>query len=352
MEISEISRIGSTSRRIIYNIEYSMSKAGLRLPLLTGIFFAGILVLFLTANWVSISTTRESLYGAAAVGNLNYGSLNTGVLANLVSYMQSSEYGFADKISFMLTAPVVTLGSQDQNTGNITAAFNLDTGMIVNIISISFLLSLYTNTLLIVRKASCKIGKASRGTGIAGGGAGVAGLSLSMLLMAGCCGGTGIAFLLFGLPLIGAAISSFYSNMESYTLMLITIPAITANFVGLIYLMSRKIDLQEEDYGRKGAGVGKWLNVGVYLTVAAIFLFAFAMGIYWWNEQSRIAEMSGFTGGIQNITIVLFSTLPLSSSVLLVSSLVQIQKLSKANFIKKISGKSSSSASYPSTSKV
>jgi hypothetical protein len=333
----KVSPILGTSKRIIYNVEYSMSKASLRLPLLTGVFAASILLLFLTANWLSISTTRESLYGGAAVGNLNYASLNTGVFPHLVSYLQSSEYSFADKVSVMLTAPVVTFGSHDQNTGDITAAFNLDIGMLVNVISMSFLLSLYTNIFLLVRKSSCKIGRATPGTGMLGGATGIGSVILSMLLMAGCCGGTGIAFLLFGLPLIGSVLSGFYSTTDTSTLLLITIPAFIVHFVGLMYLMSRRFSLEEEDNSRKGAVVSSWLSVSVYLTVSAIFLFTFMMGIIWWNQQSSMVATSGMTGGMQSMTIVMFSTLPLSSSLLLVSALVQIRKIRRVSFEKMLS---------------
>jgi hypothetical protein len=332
MEIPKVSLIVGTSRRILYNIEYSMSKAGRRFPLISCIFFAGILLLFIAASWYSISTTRGPLYGSSAVGNLNYVSLETNVLVTMMSYWQSSEFTFADKIAYTLITPIVIFGSYDQSTSTVSAAFTLDLSMLVNITSMSILLSLYTNIWILMRKSSeCKIGRTSQGTGMASGTAGISSVVVSMLLMAGCCGGTGIAFLLFGLPLIGSVLSSFYSNADTYTLLLIAIPAFIINFIALIYLMSRSLSLREErevgvreDKNRKG--FNSRLKAGGYLFFSAIFLSAFTMGVYWWQTQSNVVQSSGMTGGMQNITIIMFSTLPLSSSLLLVSGLVQIHK--------------------------
>jgi hypothetical protein len=337
METPKVSLIVGTSRRILYNIEYSMSKAGWRFPLIACIFFAGILLLFIAASWYSISTTRGPLFGSSTVGNLNYVSLDPNVLVTMMSYWQSSEFSFADKIAYTLITPIVIFGSHDQNTSTLSAAFTLDLSMLVNITSMSILLSLYTNIWILMRKRSeCKIGRVSQGTGMAGGTAGISSVVVSMLLMAGCCGGTGIAFLLFGLPLIGSVLSSFYSNADTYTLLLIAIPAFIVNFVALIYLMSRRLSVSKErevgggeDKNRKGLRhyvLNSRLKAGGYLFFSAIFLSAFTMGVYWWQTQSNVVQSSGMTGGMQNVTIIMFSTLPLSSSLLLVSGLVQIHK--------------------------
>jgi hypothetical protein len=339
METHKVSLIVGTSRRILYNIEYSMSKAGWRFPLIACIFFAGILLLFIAASWYSISTTRGPLFGSSTVGNLNYVSFDPNVLVTMMSYWQSSEFSFADKIAYTLITPIVIFGSQDQSTSTLSAAFTLDLSMLVNITSMSILLSLYTNIWILMRKSSqCKIGRVSQGTGMAGGTAGISSVVVSMLLMAGCCGGTGIAFLLFGLPLIGSLLSSIYSNADTYTLLLIAIPAFIVNFVALIYLMSRRLSVSQEREVEGGGGEDKnrkglryyvlksKLKTGGYLFFSAIFLSAFTMGVYWWQTQSNVIQSSGMTGGMQNITIIMFSTLPLSSSLLLVSGLVQIYK--------------------------
>lgn len=313
------------SKRIFYNIEYSLSRGRKQFLLLTGIIFTGLLLLFLTTSWYSISTTRGPVFGHASVGDLNYANFEPAFFS-IISYWQSPAYNIADKIDNTLNTPIVVFGSYDPTTTLLTAGFQLSFGMLVGILSMSILLGLYTNLWLLTRKSGCKIGRAAKGTGaLSGIGGGTVG-TFSMLIMAGCCGGTGISFLLFSLPLVGSFLSSFYANFDTFSILLIAIPSNLLTF-GLIMFMASKLQVSTEVKTKERVVISDWFKVAIYLIVPAFLLFVFAMGVYWWVAQSTVVMKSGMIGGSQNMTISIYTTLPLSASLFLIAGLIQLRRI-------------------------
>jgi len=315
-------------KKITYNIEYSMSRGRRKFLLLTGIFFVGILILFMAASWLSISTTRGPLYGSAPVGAIpNYFDFMPENVVTVIDYWQSPAYYLVDKVEYLLNVPVLLYGSYDAELGVVTGAFQIGIGQLVGIISMSILLGVYTNLWLLAKKSGCRIGAATKGTGtLAGGGGGASGI-FSMLLLAGCCGGTGISFLLFSLPFIGSFFSGFYSNFDTMSAVLISVPS-NLLLIGLVVFMaSKQIALPTEEQKTTKRTLGNWVTVAVYLIVPAIFLTTFALAMYWWNFQSIAVLKSGMTGGQQNTTIALYATLPISASLLLMAGLIQLRRM-------------------------
>ncbi len=313
-------------KRISYNIEYSMSKGRRKFLLLTGIFFVSILILFVTTSWVSISTTRSE-FGHHPVGDYpNYFDFTPENVINAVLYWQSPEYGIIEKIEFVLTTPILIYGSFDPEFSVVSGAFQITLGPLVGIISMAILLGVYTNLWLLARKSGCKIGTVTKVTGAVAGGGSVASGIFSMLLIGGSDGGTGIIFLLFSLPVIGPVFSGFYAEFDTGSVLLITIPA-NLLLIGLIFFIaSKQVGLPtEEDETTKG--INGWLKVAAYLIVPAIFLTTFALALYWWNFQSIAVIESGITGGVQNTTVAIYTTLPLSASLFLMSAFTQLRRI-------------------------
>lgn len=312
------------SKRIFYNIEYSLSRGRKQFLLLTGIIFTGLLLLFLTTSWYSISTTRGPVFGKA-IGDLNYASFEPAFFS-IISYWQSPAYNIVDKIDNTLNTPIVVFGSYDPTANLLTGGFQLSFGMLVGILSMSILLGLYTNLWLLTRKSGCKIGRAAKGTGaLAGIGGGASG-TFSMLIMAGCCGGTGISFLLFSLPLIGSFLSSYYANIDTLSILLIAIPSNLLTF-GLIMFMASKLQVSTEVKTKELVVISDWFKVAIYLIVPAFLLFVFVLGVYWWGAQSITVLKSGMVGGSQNMTISIYTTLPLSASLFLIAGLIQLRRI-------------------------
>ncbi|MEE8132531.1 MAG: hypothetical protein V3T40_03040 [Nitrososphaerales archaeon] len=327
MSVSRGGRTIQKVKKISNNIEYSMSKGRRQFLLLAGIFCVGILILFMTASWLSISTTRAE-FGAAPVGAVpNYYDFTPENVVYVIQYWQSPSYSYMDKIEFTLNAGLLLYGSYSPEFNSVTGAFQITIGQLVSVISMSILLGVYTNLWLLARKSGCRIGKAAKGTGgIAGTGGGASGI-FSMLLLAGCCGGTGVSFLLFSLPVIGSVFSGFYASFDTLSVLLITIPS-NALLIGLIaFMASKQITLATEEQKTTKRAVGNWLTIALYLIVPAIFLTTFALAMYWWNFQSIAVLKSGMTGGQQNTTIALYATLPISASLLLMAGLIQLRRM-------------------------
>jgi len=325
----KIREIPSRTGRIFSNIEYSISKGRRQFLLLTGIFFVGILILFMAASWLSISTTRGPLYGSAPVGAIpNYFDFMPENVVTVIDYWQSPAYYLVDKVEYLLNVPVLLYGSYDAELGVVTGAFQIGIGQLVGIISMSILLGVYTNLWLLAKKSGCRIGAATKGTGtLAGGGGGASGI-FSMLLLAGCCGGTGISFLLFSLPFIGSFFSGFYSSFDTMSAVLISVPS-NLLLIGLVVFMANKqVGVPTEELRTtKRVGVNDWVKVAIYLAIPVFFLTIFALAVYWWNFQSIAIIKSGMTGGQQNTTIALYATLPLSASLFLLSAYIQLRRI-------------------------
>ena len=322
--------------KIAFNIENSISKERRKFLILTAIFFVGILALFMTTSWLSISTTRAE-FGAAPVGAYpNYFDFMPENLVNMGMYWQSPYYSFVDKVEYVLNTPLLIYGSFDSEYSMLTGAFPVTMGQIISVLSMSILLGVYTNLWLLAKKRGCRIGVATKGTGGVAGGAGGASGIFSMLLLAGCCGGTGISFLLFSLPLLGSFFSGFYSNFDTMAVLMISIPS-NLLLVGLIaFMASKQVGVSTEQETGK-LGTKAWSKVAIYLAVPAIFLTTFALALYWWNLQSIAAIMSGMTGGQQNTTIALYATLPISSSLFVMSAVVQLRRMFQKPKVMKIS---------------
>ncbi len=312
--------------KIAFNIEDSISKERRKFLILTAIFFVGILALFMTTSWLSISTTRDQ-FGAAPVGAYpNYFDFIPENLVNMAMYWQSPNYIIVDKVEYILNTPLLIYGSFDPEYSMVTGAFPVTLGQIISVLSMSILLGVYTNLWLLAKKRGCRIDTATKGTGSVAGGAGGASGIFSMLILAGCCGGTGISFLLFSLPILGSFFSGFYANFDTMTVLLISIPS-NLLLIGLIaFMASKQVGVStEQEIGKLGAKA--WSKVAIYLAIPVIFLTTFALALYWWNLQSIAAIMSGMTGGQQNTTIALYATLPISSSLFVMSAVVQLQRM-------------------------
>ncbi len=324
----KIREIPSRTGRIFSNIEYSISKGRRQFLLLAGIFFVGILILFMAASWLSISTTRSEFGNAPVRAIPNYFDFTPENLINTVLYWQSPAYSFVDKVEYVLNVPLLIYGSYDAELSVVTGAFQIGIGQLVSIISMSILLGVYTNLWLLAKKSGCRIGAATKGTGaLAGGGGGASGI-FSMLLLAGCCGGTGISFLLFSLPFIGSFFSGFYSSFDTMSAVLISVPS-NLLLIGLIAFMANKqVGVPTEELRTtKRVGVNDWVKVAIYLAIPVFFLTIFALAVYWWNFQSIAIIKSGMTGGQQNTTIALYATLPLSASLFLMSAYIQLRRV-------------------------
>ncbi len=280
MNVPKAKLIPLNFKRISYNIEYSLSSGRRQFLLLTGIFLVGVLTLFIMTSWLTISTTRDEFGGAPVNAFPNYFSFEPANVITAISYWQSSQYALIDKVENMLNTPVLIYGSYDAELGVVTGTFQIGFGQLVSIISMSVLLGVYTNLWLLARKSGCRIGAATKGTSaVAGGGGGASGI-FSMLLLAGCCGGTGIGFLLFSLPLIGPIFGGFYANFNTLSALMISIPA-NLLLIGLIaFMASKMVGVPREELETK-LGVSKWFKVAIYLIVPTIFLSIFAMALYW-----------------------------------------------------------------------
>ena len=128
--IREIPTIGG---RIFHNIEYSISKERKRFLILSSIFFFGFLLLFVGTSWYSISSTRGSVYGASAVGEINYVGFDpTAHWNSISSYWQSSAYILSDKIDHTLNTPILVFGSFDPKLKLVEGTFSLGLGQLVS----------------------------------------------------------------------------------------------------------------------------------------------------------------------------------------------------------------------------
>ena len=324
----ELRQIPAKTGRIFSNVEYSLSKGKRQFLLLAGIFFVGILILFMATSWLTISTTRDE-FGSSPVNAIpNYFEFTPENIINAVLYWQSPAYSFVDKVEYVLNVPLLIYGSFDSEYSMVTGAFQIGIGQLVSIISMSILLGVYTNLWLLAKKSGCIIGAATKGTsGLAGGAGGASGI-FSMLLLAGCCGGTGISFLLFSLPFIGSFFSGFYADFDTMSALLISIPS-NLLLIGLIMFMANK-QIAIPTVGvrtTKRIGVNDWMKVAIYLAIPAFFLTTFVLAMYWWNFQAVAVLKSGMTGGQQNTTIALYATLPLSASLFLMSAYVQLRRM-------------------------
>ncbi len=314
-----------TSTRILHNIEYSFSKKKRQFLLLTAIFMASVLILFTMTSWIAISTTRSDLGGTGPVNSFpNYWSFEPDHIMATISYWQSPHYGLMEKIEQLLATPILIFGSYNPEYNLVAGAFQITLTQLVSSLSMSILLATYTNLWLLARKSECRMGNAAKGTGIlAGGGGGASGI-FSMLLLAGCCGGTGISILLFSLPLFGPIFSSFYSSFDTFSALIISVPA-NLLLIGLIGFMANKLVLPIEVKTKRI--VTSWFKVATYIIAPAFFLFIFVMAVYWWNFQSIVAMKGGLTGGTQNMTVAIYATLPLTASLFLMSAYIELRRI-------------------------
>ena len=118
----KIREIPSRTGRIFSNIEYSISKGRRQFLLLAGIFFVGILILFMAASWLSISTTRAE-FGSAPVRAIpNYFDFMPENVVTVIDYWQSPAYYLVDKVEYLLNVPVLLYGSYDAELGVVTGA--------------------------------------------------------------------------------------------------------------------------------------------------------------------------------------------------------------------------------------
>lgn len=311
--------------RIFYNIEYSISKQRRQFLALIGIFFAGILLLFLMATWLSASSVAGGVFARTEtdVVGLNYVSFDPVTLTSVTSYWQSSQYALMDKIDYTLNTSVLVFGYYDEAANHYPWVFSLGLGPLATIISMSIIVGTYTNLWLLSRKCGCGVGASAKGAGTAGGAGGTAGGIFSMLLVAGCCGGTGAAFLLGSLPFIGFAFSTLFANISIFTILLTSVPS-NLFMLGLIMFMANKIPMRLPKEGVKTA-VSK-PKVSVYLIASAVLLTIFVMGAYLWASQSMIVAKSGMTSG--NFTLAMYITLPFSASLFLASAFIELRRIS------------------------
>lgn len=310
--------------RIFYNIEYSISKQRRQFLALIGIFFAGILLLFLMATWLSASLVAGGVFARTEtdVVGLNYVSFDPATLTSVISYWQSSQYALMDKIDYTLNTSVLIFGYYDRAANHYPWLFQLGLGPLAALTSMSIMLGTYMNLWLMSRKCDCTIGAAAKGTGAAGGAGGTAGGIFSMLMVAGCCGGTGAAFLLGSLPFIGFAFSNLFANISIFTILLTSVPS-NLFLLGLIIFMANKIPIRLPKEGVKTA-VSK-PKVSVYLIASAVLITVFVMGAYFGVLQSDMIAKSGMTSG--RFTLAMYITLPFSASLFLASAFIELRRI-------------------------
>ena len=309
-----------------YSIEYSLAHWKRSVPLFFAFFF-GLLGVFMAASWISVSTTMvDELDASLDLKGINYFTIETGALMSMGPYWANPDYALTDKIEKTYMMPLILAGTYDYEFSVLTGSFSIVLGPFISVISMSIILATYVNLYTLGKKMGCRVGSASKGAGAMAGSGGTAGGIFSMLLMAGCCGITGISFLLFSLPVVGIGFSSFYSGMDTWATTVITIPSTIALLV-LIVFMSSKLPLGNDDYiTNKRSGAGKAFKIAIYLTVPGFFLTVFGVMVYWWILQAASASAAGLTGGNQDLTISVFATLPLAAGILLVGAYITLGK--------------------------
>ncbi|MBE43679.1 MAG: hypothetical protein CMO16_00695 [Thaumarchaeota archaeon] len=312
--------------RMCYSVEYSLAHWKRSVPLFI-VFFFGLLGVFMAASWISVSTSTTDEFDAFLdLKSLNYLTFETGALMSMGPYWENPDYALTDKIEKTYMMPILLAGTYDYEYTVLTGSFAIVLGPFISIISMSIILSTYTNLWLLGKKMGCRIGSTSKGVGALAGSGGTAGGIFSMLLMAGCCGITGISFLLFSLPVVGIGFSSFYSGLDTWATTVITIPS-TITLLVLIVFMSSKLPLGKDDYmTNKRSGAGKAFKIAIYLIVPGFFLTVFGVMVYWWILQAASASAAGLTGGNQDLTISVFATLPLAAGILLVGAYITLGK--------------------------
>jgi len=190
---------------------------------------------------------------------------------------------------------------------------------------------------LLFRRNGYRISAAAKGTGIlAASGGGASGI-FSMLLLAGSDGGTGASALFFSLPIIGQFFGGIYAKFDTMSVLLIVIPA-NLLLTGLIVFLASKFPGIPTGEPKTTKEVSDWFKIVTYLIVAVIFLFTFAIAFYWWYFQSAVVINSGLTGGVQNATVAIYTTLPLSASLFLMSAYAHLRRTFRQRKLLKISG--------------
>ena len=268
--------------RMCYSIEYSLAHWKRSVPLFI-VFFFGLLGIFMAASWISVSTSTTDEFDAFLdLKSLNYLTFETGALMSMGPYWANPDYALTDKIEKTYMMPILLAGTYDYEYTVLTGSFAIVLGPFISIISMSIILATYTNLWLLGKKMGCRVGSTSKGIGALAGSGGTAGGIFSMLLMAGCCGVTGISFLLFSLPIVGTAFSAFYAGLDTWATTVITIPSTIALLV-LIVFISSKLPLGKDDYmTNKRSGAGKAFKIAIYLIVPGFFLTVFGVMVYWW----------------------------------------------------------------------
>ena len=313
--------------RMCYSIEYSLAHWKRSVPLFFAFFF-GLLAVFMFASWISVSTTMvDELDASLDLKGINYFTIETGALMSMGPYWANPDYALTDKIEKTYMMPLILAGTYDYEFSVLTGSFSIVLGPFISVISMSIILATYVNLYTLGKKMGCRVGSVSKGAGAVAGSGGTAGGIFSMLLMAGCCGVTGISFLLFSLPIVGTAFSAFYSGLDTWATTVITIPSTIALLV-LIVFMSSKLPLDRDDFvTKKETGSGKALKIAIYLIIPGFFLTVFGITIYWWILQAATVSAAGLTGGSQNMTISVFATLPLAAGILLVAARIALGKI-------------------------
>ena len=337
MSITKVRLFWFNLDRISSIIEYSLSKQRRHFLLLTGIFFISIFLLFMAAAWLSISSTRGE-FGHPPVGVYpNYFDFTPENIANTISYWRSPAYGLIEKMEFLLNTTILICGSYNPETNVVSGAFQVGLGQLICIVSMAFLMSMYTNLWLLSRRNGYRISAVAIGTGFLAASGGGASSIFSMLLLAGSDGGTGASTLFFSLPIIGQLFSGLYAKFDTMSVLLIVIPA-NLLLTGMIVFLASKFRGIPTAESKTTKEFNDWLKIVAYLIVAIIFLFTFAIAVYWWYFQSIVVINSGLTGGVQNATVAIYTTLPLSASLFLMSAYTHLRWTFRQRKLLKISG--------------